>query len=74
MDRRRAARGGQKPTVRTTRFVRGLSRINDSYATWLGPSSTMGGSEVVGGSKHLAARPGAGIRGKLSAPVEGRQA
>jgi hypothetical protein len=72
MDRARAAGGGQKPTAPTTRFISGYSlRLNAFYATRLGLCSTMERAEVLGESIHLDARPGAGTRVDLRAPLDG---
>jgi hypothetical protein len=71
MDRGRATCGGQKPTAPTTRLIGYSLRINAYYATWLGLCSTMERAEVLGGSRHLNARPGAGTRVELRVPLDG---
>jgi hypothetical protein len=53
MDRGRAARGGQKSTVPTTRLIRGYGRINACYATRLGLLSMRKRAEMLEGDLRV---------------------
>ena len=50
MDRGRSARGGQKPTIPTTRLIKGYSRINAYYTTRLGLRSMRKRPVMLGGT------------------------
>ena len=51
MDRGRSARGGQKPTIPTTRLIKGYSlRINAYYTTRLGLRSMRKRTVMLGGT------------------------